>query len=143
MCIFVDGKMDRPHDGIFFVVELHDFYLMKKGLVESLKHLPEGYERMWRYLRFYLLSLVWSKDFAGLASVARGLSEHTLRWVFQDVLRIKKWIQNTWLINEWAVYYKDKVYLDGYHKISNFVRDWWDTEKMMVGKVKVEDLKYL
>jgi hypothetical protein len=41
------------------------------------------------------------------------------------------------------VYYKDKVYLDGQKKIQAWIDAGGNTEKMMVGKVKIEDLEYV
>ena len=113
------------------------------AVVESLKHLPEWYERKWRFLRYYYLSLVANKDFAGISSVVMGLKNVTLRSAFSDVLRVKKWIQKTWFIDEGAVYYKDKVYLDGQKKVQAWIDQWGDTETMMVGKVKIDDLEYV
>jgi len=122
-----------------------NFIIDEEGLavLESLKYLPDGYEKKWRFLRYYFLSQVENKDFAGIASVAMWLNNISLRTAFQDVLRVKKWIQNTSVIHAWAVYYKDKVYLDGQKKIQARIDAGWNTEKMMVGKVKVEDLEYV
>ncbi len=111
------------------------------AVTESLKYLPEWYERKWRFLRYYYLSLVANKDFAGIASIIMWLRNVTLRTAFSDVLRVKKWIQNTWFIDEWAVYYKDKVYLDGQKKIQKWIDAWWDTEDLMVGKITIQDLE--
>jgi len=122
-----------------------NFIADEEGLavIESLKYLPEWYERKWRFLRYYYLSLVESKDFAGIASVVMGLWNFTLRRAFSFVVRVKKWIQNTWFIDAWAVYYKDKVYLDGQKKIQKRIDAWWNIDDLMVGKVKIEDLEYV
>jgi len=122
-----------------------NFIADEEGLavVESLKYLPEWYERKWRFLRYYYLSLVNTKDFAWIASVIMGLGNFTLRKAFSSVLRVKKWIQNTWFIDPWAVYYKDKVYMDGQKKVQWWIDEGGDTESLMLGKMKIDDLEYV
>jgi hypothetical protein len=38
---------------------------------------------------------------------------------------------------------KDKVYLDGYKKISLWVQRGGDIQKLMIGKIKIEDLSLI
>lgn len=113
------------------------------AVIEWNKYLPEDYVKKWMYYKYYLLSQTWKKDFAYLAGLLRSLREATLRQSFNGALRLKRWIQNTGYISEWALNYSWKVYLDGFKKANYRIASWWDPEDLMLGKVKIGDLKFI
>lgn len=121
-----------------------DFIVDEEGLAvwKSLQVLPESYQRMWRYIRYYLLSRAWSLDFIWLWRTVSSLKWNPLRKVFMDVLRMKKWIEDTSKIWPWMVYYKDKVYLDGQKKLESRIEQWWNIDDLKYGKIKIEDSSY-
>lgn len=67
----------------------------------------------------------------------------TLSWLFRAAIRLKRWCVDTSLAQSWTTFFKDKVYLDGYKKISQWVDDWGKLEDLMVGKIKIEDLDFI
>ncbi len=68
--------------------------------------------------------------------------KHTLSGVYNTALKLKRGIQQTKHIHQWAIYMKDKVYLDGYAKISNHIQknNGVVDERLMVGKITLEDI---
>ena len=48
------------------------------AVLESLKYFPNNYEKLGMYNKYYRLSQTGKKDFAGLASMIRGLTGGTL-----------------------------------------------------------------
>lgn len=38
---------------------------------------------------------------------------------------------------------KDKLYFDGYTKISQWIENGGDIERLMIGKIKIEDLDFI
>jgi hypothetical protein len=58
-------------------------------------------------------------------------------------LRMKKGIINTWVIDEWAIFMKEKVYIDWYVKVKDWAEKWGEVEEMYKGKFKVEDLDFM
>ncbi len=146
----VDVHIRRRKNGL-----LSWWHILRNGTAHFLAHeewlavlewntkLPAEYVKKWMYYKYYLLDIAGKNDFAYIAGVYRSLRWYTLRWAFQWTLRVKKWIQDTWLINPGSVYLKEKVYLDGYTDINNWIAWWGNKEDLMVGKVKVGDLDYV
>ncbi len=63
--------------------------------------------------------------------------------LFNRTLKFKKWIQQTHIVHPWTAYIKDKVYLDWYKIIQQFVQDGWDIQQLMLWKIKVSDIWYI
>ena len=114
------------------------------AIYNAKKYLPEWYEKNSIYKKYFLTKEAEKLDFIKLVDLI-GLI-YPNRWTerkFKTALRIKKWIINTSKINPGTVFKKDKIYLDGYIKISNFVKEGNSLEQMYKGKVKLEDLEML
>lgn len=105
--------------------------------------LPDEYEKKGMYQKYWLLGQAGSKNFAQLAGIVGSLSSKTMIGVFKGILRAKKWIINTSVIHPGAIHYKDKIYLDGYIKMQQRLASGGDKDSLMIGKIKVEDLKYI
>lgn len=86
-------------------------------------------------------------DFVGavdnLVEDKNTMSSLKLKNAFKAALRLKKWVIDTGTIHSGAVFMKDKVYLDGYLKIKNWIDTNWDIEDLMIWKIKIEDFPYL
>gem|GEM_PF-622396 len=98
------------------------------------------------YERYFSIIEAGKYDFSRLTDIIRGLDPtRSLSKVFKLSLRVKKGISNTSFINSGTVYMKDKVYLDGYLKIKKYMEnpDEEVLKKMKMGKIKLEDTKYL
>jgi len=120
------------------------FIVDEEGLAswKSREILPPEYVKLGMRKKYYLLDVSKDKNFTSIWSLIRGLWTTELRKIFMDVLRIKKWIENTSLSLPWWVYMKDKVYAEWYVKILNRIEAWWDPATFMVWKVKIEDMQY-
>lgn len=109
----------------------------------SQQYLPNGYERKWRWYRYFFLHQGQEKDFASLASLVRGLKWVSLDQAFNDAVRMKKWLTHTSVQHPGALYTKDKIYLDGYTRVGKWIEEWWDPAQLMIGKIKIDDLWFI
>lgn len=112
------------------------------AILASEEHFPEWYEKIGMYQKYYLLSMAGEKSFADLAGIIYGMSSKSLLGSFNGALRMKKWLRDT--ANRWgAVNMKGKIYLDGYTEMKEWIEQWGDVKKLMIGKVKRSDLKVI
>ena len=123
------------------------FYLTDEewlAIWNSFRYLPENYEKNAIYEKYYLISQAEKADFVHLANIIRWLyPQEWLLKIFRRTMRFKRWIQNTAFKWEWTAYYKDKIYLDGYNKVKNWIEEWGDFNLMLKWKYKIEDLKFI
>jgi hypothetical protein len=83
-------------------------------------------------------------SFVELAEMLKDINPHrTLTWLFMAATRLKRWIVDTSLAHIGTTFMKDKVYLDGYKKITSRISDWGDASRLMIGKIKLEDLNII
>lgn len=123
------------------------FYLTDEewlAIFNEKKHLPNGYEKFSNYKMYFLISEAQKYPFEKLVNLALFFYPNkNLETIFKTILKIKKWIEDTSIVNEWAVHFKEKVYLDWYMKINDWVEKWNSIEWMYKGKVKLDDLNLL
>jgi hypothetical protein len=123
------------------------FYLTDEewlAIFNEKKHLPNGYEKFSNYKMYFLISEAQKYPFEKLVNLALFFYPNkNLETIFKTILKIKKWIEDTSIVNEWAVYFKEKVYLDWYMKINDWVEKWNSIEWMYKGKIKLDDLNLL
>jgi hypothetical protein len=94
--------------------------------------------------KYRLLNQAQSLNFSQLCEMLfEYFPNASYKNIFSRALRIKRWTANTSIIHPGTVHFKDKIYLDGYHKINNRVNQWGDIKKLMIGKIKIEDGEYL
>ncbi len=123
------------------------FYLKDEegfAIWNSLRYLPENYEKNAMYEKYFLISQSEKADFVHLANIIKWL--HPTEWllsIFKRTMRFKRWIQNTAFKWEWTSYYKDKIYLDWYEKIKKYIQEWWNYNTLIHWKYKIDDLKYI
>lgn len=110
------------------------------AVYKSIENLPEDYFKVWIYKKYYLLNQAQKHSFSRLVDMIRWLENRTLNWAFKTALRAKKWVQNTWFVDWWAIFMKDKIYLDWYMKIKDWIENWWDVEQFMKWKIKIDDM---
>lgn len=113
------------------------------AVYNSLKYFPDSYEKNAMYQNYYMLNLAKKLDFQELAEIWFRLKWNDYIKVFKTITRFKKWIQDTGIKNPGAFFSKDKVYLDWYIQVKDWVEKWWDTDKLMIGKIKIEDLDFI
>lgn len=123
------------------------FYLTDEewlAIFNEKKYLPNGYEKFSNYKMYFLISEAQKYPFEKLVNLALFFYPNkNLETIFKTILKIKKWIEDTSIVNEWAVHFKEKVYLDGYMKINDWVEKWNSIEWMYKGKIKLDDLNLL
>jgi len=123
------------------------FYLTDEewlAIFNEKKNLPSGYEKYSNYKMYFLISEAQKYSFEKLVNLALFFYPNkNLETIFKTILKIKKWIEDTSIISEWAVYFKEKVYLDWYMKINDWVEKWNSIEWMYNGKIKLEDLDFI
>ncbi|MFZ2151224.1 MAG: tyrosine/phenylalanine carboxypeptidase domain-containing protein [Candidatus Absconditicoccaceae bacterium] len=124
-------------------------YYMKdeEGLAiyNSFKHLPEGYNKLTMYKEYFLINEASKYGFHKLFDIAKFLypRKENLEKLFKAIVRIKRGIENTAIVDPGTVFYKDKVYLEGYLKIKDRIEKGGDESKLYKGKVKIEDLDFI
>lgn len=99
------------------------------AVYNSLHHLPLGYEKNAMYHKYYLLSQVdtlsFSQTVALLHSVQSSKSHERL---FSNATRLKRGIIDTSISGQvGTTYRKDKIYLDGYTLVRNWIEEGGDT----------------
>jgi len=113
------------------------------AVYNSLKFFPKWYEKNSIYHNYYMIELAKKMDFKELAEVWFKLKWNDYVKVFKTITRFKKWIIDTKQKNPWAIYTKDKVYLDWYISVKEWIEKWWDIEKLMIWKIKIDDLAFI
>ncbi|MFA5916879.1 MAG: tyrosine/phenylalanine carboxypeptidase domain-containing protein [Candidatus Gracilibacteria bacterium] len=113
------------------------------AVYNSLKYFPDSYEKNAMYQNYYMLNLAKKLDFQELAEIGFRLKGNDYIKVFKTITRFKKGIQDTGIKNPGAFFSKDKVYLDGYIQVKDWVEKGGDTDKLMIGKIKIEDLDFI
>lgn len=113
------------------------------AVYNSLKHYDENYEKNAMYQNYYLVSQSKLLNFEELAQIVFMFKWNDYEKVFKLTTRFKKWITNTSIKSAWAFYSKDKVYLDWYDKIKNWINNWWNISQLMIWKIKIKDIPYI
>jgi len=110
----------------------------------SFQYIPDNYEKNAIYEKYFLIAQAEKADFVSLANIIKWIyPQDWLLKIFRRTMRFKRWIQNTAFKWEWTAYYKDKIYLDGYTKVKNWIDNWGDINKMLKWKYKIDDLDYI
>lgn len=113
------------------------------AILAAESELPESYEKRSMRQKYLLVQQSMHKSFAELAAMLMEQDEHkSLLSVFKTVYRVKRWIQNTAVIHPWTACLQDSIYVQGYDRIRTRQAQWGDTEALMKGKIKIEDLSY-
>ncbi len=110
------------------------------AVYNSLEYFPDAYEKNAMYQNYYMLNLAKKLDFQELADVWFHLKWNDYQKVFKTISRFKKWITDTSVKHPWALFSKDKVYLDWFTQVRKWIEKGWDIEKLMIWKIKIEDL---
>ncbi|MBS8121842.1 tyrosine/phenylalanine carboxypeptidase domain-containing protein [Candidatus Vampirococcus lugosii] len=110
------------------------------AVYNSFNYLPEGYEKKAIYQKYYLSFISGYYGFSRLVDIIRGIQYRSLEGAFKTALRLKKGIQNTGFVDRGAVYTKDKIYLDGYMKVDERIKNGGNFDEFKFGKIKIEDI---
>lgn len=115
------------------------------AIYRSFLHLPEGYEKNAMYIKYYLLSTIDVLSFSDTVGLLISLyPEKSLESIFSDAVRLKRGIIHSWIKGiSWITYQKDKIYLDGYMRVKEWINNGGDEQKLLYGKIKINDLEII
>jgi len=115
------------------------------AIYRSFSHLPEGYEKNAMYVKYYLLSTVDVLSFSDTVGLLISLyPEKSLESIFSDAVRLKRGIIHSWVKGiSWITYQKDKIYLDGYMRVKDWIENGGDEQKLLYGKIKIKDIEII
>jgi alpha-L-glutamate ligase-like protein len=115
------------------------------AIYNSLRYLPEWYEKNEMYLKYYLVTIASSHSFSELALRLKNYyPDDSLESIFNRCVRLKKWLMDTSVdATVGTVYEKDKIYLQGYIKIKKWIEQGGYIENMLVWKIKTQDIDRL
>ncbi len=106
--------------------------------------LPQEYEKDSIYKKYYLVREAQNYDFKRTFELIKFMyPEKEIESLFKWVLRIKKWIITTATVHPWTVFFKDKLYLEGYYTIKELIDTGRFNDKIYKGKLKITDLDYV
>lgn len=110
------------------------------AVYNSLEYFPDSYEKNAMFQNYYIWNMAKKLDFQELAAIVFHLKWNDYVKVFKTVTRFKKWIIDTSTKHAWAIFTKDKIYLDWYIKVKNWIENGWDASSLMIWKIKISDL---
>lgn len=113
------------------------------AVYNSLKYYPTDLEKNAMYQKYYLCYISWKNSFSDLVDLWFTFKWNNLIWIFKMISRFKRWIINTSIKNHWAIFMKDKIYLDWYSKIQDYIKNNQDLNKLMIWKIKISDLEFI
>ena len=106
------------------------------------KVLPDDYEKISLYKKYVVTNELQKFSFSKAVEFVKFIyPDRSLEWIFKTVIRSKKWIIHT--ETTWVWYFKDKIYLDGFTKVKQWIDTGNTPEKMYKWKIKIEDLEYI
>ncbi|MBP9779222.1 DUF1704 domain-containing protein [Candidatus Gracilibacteria bacterium] len=124
------------------------FYLSDEegfAIYRSFSNLPDGYQKNAMYLKYYLLSVTDTLSFSETLDLLRTLyPDKTSESIFSDAVRLKRGITHAGTRSTpGTTYQKDKIYLDGYMRVKDWLDSGGNEGKLFYGKIKIQDLKIL
>ncbi|MCX6824118.1 MAG: DUF1704 domain-containing protein [candidate division SR1 bacterium] len=106
------------------------------------KVLPDDYEKISLYRKYVVTHELQKFTFSKAVEFVKFIyPDRSLEGVFKTVIRSKKGIIHT--ENTGVGYFKDKIYLDGFTRVKQWIDNGNIPEKMYKGKIKIEDLDYI
>ncbi|NDK08749.1 DUF1704 domain-containing protein [Candidatus Gracilibacteria bacterium] len=122
-----------------------NYIVTEEGLAvyNSLKYFPDSYDKNSIYQNYYMIEMAKKLNFQELAEIGFKFKGNDYVKVFKTITRFKKGIKDTQIKNQGAYYSKDKVYLDGYIQVKKWIEAGGNIDKLMLGKIKIEDLDFI
>ena len=119
------------------------FYIQDEewlAVYESMKHLPEEYEKNAMYIKYYISHQSKTMSFSDLARLIQSVyPDKTQEQIFSDTCRAKRWIKHTQRIGILG-YMKDSVYLPGYLRMKEWIEGGGDPYMLFQAKIKIADI---
>ncbi len=132
-----DSGWNILSSGTAFYEKTEEWLAVYKAKLQN----PEWFASDAIYYRYLFLSLTPDTSFVKLVDAIDDtwFATWDMSKLFKSALRCKRWLENTSIPGP-GVFLKDKVYVDGLMMIENLVEEWFDVDKLMIGKVKESDL---
>lgn len=114
-----------------------------------------GYNKNTMHKNYFLTHEAQKYNFAKIFDLVQFLyNDNNMENIFRKTLRLKKGITNTNIVNKWAINFKEKIYLDGFHHIEkNYIYTSDDKilqkekeelkNKIYKWKIKLTEVKYI
>ena len=94
--------------------------------------------------KYVLTHLSEQLSFSEIVAFLVDMSSHrSIAGAFKSAMRLKRGIVDTHITWAGTTFMKDKLYFDGYTKISQWIENGGDIERLMIGKIKIEDLDFI
>lgn len=94
------------------------------AIYNSLALLPEGYEKNAMFLNYHLLSQADTRSFAQTAALVQSFYPYdSIERVFAKTFRLKRGVIHTDRADGGATYQKDKIYLEGYKRVHEWITE--------------------
>lgn len=111
------------------------------AVYNATKKLPAWYEKTSIHKKYFLVNEAQKYSFSKLVDVLRFIyPDWNIERLFKTAIRMKKWIEDTSIVSPWTVFYKDKIYLDGYSKVKKWIENGWEANNLYKWKMKISDL---
>lgn len=148
------GHLTRYYNGCNSHIHLLQggtaYYLThEEGIAVFLAAQVEWFEIVWkRFTSSYQQLIQASKtDRIGMTKYYQKQGRKNLEYIFWSILRLKRGLCDTSIIWPAWVFYKDKVYADGYFQIVNYLQQSskpvTTLKKLFIWRVKLDDLQVL
>ncbi len=107
-----------------------------------------GYNKNTIHKTYFLTHEAQKYSFSKIFDLVQFLyNNDNLENIFRKTLRFKKGIINTSIVNPWAIHFKEKIYLDGYHHIEKHNEKLQSIENkkdtFYQAKIKISELHYI
>ena len=113
------------------------------NVCEYYKTLYPAFEKIGIYQKYLLLQQSQWASFREVATYIESKKwSKNLSNMFTMVFRCKQGIQDTSVKNPGNIFLKNKLYVDGYHRVSSRLAQWNDVNLLLKAKLKIDDLPY-
>lgn len=127
------------------------YFIDEEGLAiynaeKKIQEFMPNFENYGKYKRYNMIAQWQNATFAVLFEMHYDPARQATRsfkGLFNSILKVKRWIKDTSIIHPGAIHFKDKIYLDGYRKITRRIDEDHTVDQLMIGKIKIEDLPYI
>lgn len=103
-----------------------------------------NYHKNTIYKSYFLANEAQKYNFTKIFELINFLySGQNMETIFRKTMRVKRGIENTSIINEGAIFLKDKIYLDGYEYMKKNISKIENPEILYKGKFAINDSKYI
>ncbi len=115
------------------------------AVYNSLRVLPKDFEKNSAYFNYYAIAQADMLSFSQLIALLQSMyPERSFEKNFSSATRLKRGIVDTSISGiRWISYQKDKVYLDGYYNVKNWIENGGNVDSLYFWKIRISDLSLI